>query len=526
MLFPLGLGTWLPRIPIATLTLIVCISIYSIFQFPVLRAQERFILEGLSEKDIALQRMAAFGEFCVAKGQPPEVCDFALKGFASKKQKRNAKKTDQESPSAPPKEVGFGGLISRAESAYALIKDFGDADLSRFDTPSIVAYAATKRGLQERTAEYSRRNSLFSRVNLTPWTTLRHLFLHGDYMHLIGNMVLLLAFGIYVEALLGSAAFLAMFVGGGAFAGLVFLFSEPDPTMTLIGASGGVSAVFGAFFALFFRREMAFWFTFFFVYNRRVFVPVYYALPITYIANDLAGVTMDKSGNVAHMAHLAGFAIGALLGAFASRRCPADADVIYPEELALERASDQAPSAEIKSLLLEEVLHLNPGNLGAFEKLLSSASEASGERKAKLKSLVARSFARYSESLSPKRKAARLLELVRLVPFDYRLDELADHLSQKELLRMATSAEQRKLRFAALRVLEYYLDRFPNSSKAPAIAQAMSGLHVDLLRTASATAANQEVDSLLAYVSLHPESKISYLHKKFQTEVNHERTAT
>ena len=77
------------------------------------------------------------------------------------------------------------------------------------------------------------------------------LFLHGDWSHLLGNLVFLLIFGLPAEKAMGPIRFLALFLFGGAVANLAAVASIDTPDRIIIGASGAVSAVIGAYLALF-----------------------------------------------------------------------------------------------------------------------------------------------------------------------------------------------------------------------------------------------------------------------------------
>jgi membrane associated rhomboid family serine protease len=82
------------------------------------------------------------------------------------------------------------------------------------------------------------------------------LFIHADWLHLAGNLLFLMIFGLPAERALGSARFLALFLIGGAlanFAGALTIASANEP---IVGSSGGVSAVVGAYLALFPRARL------------------------------------------------------------------------------------------------------------------------------------------------------------------------------------------------------------------------------------------------------------------------------
>mgnify|MGYP003584078660 FL=1 len=77
------------------------------------------------------------------------------------------------------------------------------------------------------------------------------LFLHADWAHLLGNLVFLLIFGLPAERVMGPWRFLLLFLLGGAMANLAAVLTIDNPDRVVIGASGAVSAVIGAYLALF-----------------------------------------------------------------------------------------------------------------------------------------------------------------------------------------------------------------------------------------------------------------------------------
>ena len=82
------------------------------------------------------------------------------------------------------------------------------------------------------------------------------LFLHADWAHLLGNLVFLLIFGLPAERAMGPWRFLLLFLLGGAVANLAAALTIGAPDRMIIGASGAVSAVIGAYLALFPRAKL------------------------------------------------------------------------------------------------------------------------------------------------------------------------------------------------------------------------------------------------------------------------------
>jgi len=136
-------------------------------------------------------------------------------------------------------------------------------------------------------------------------------FLHGDWLHLIFNMLFLWVFGNNIEDRLGRIRFLPFYLICGALAGLAQSAADPDSPVPLIGASGAISAVLGAYLVLYPRVGV--WS----VVVPLVFLPfkipawlwlvIYLALQIVYLGDSAGG------GDVAYLAHIGGFAAGAAL---------------------------------------------------------------------------------------------------------------------------------------------------------------------------------------------------------------------
>lgn len=134
-------------------------------------------------------------------------------------------------------------------------------------------------------------------------------FLHGDVSHLLGNMLVLVLIGPAVEGLVGSAAFLVIYLLGGlAGAGLWMLAASGSG---LIGASGAIAAVMGAFSVLLRWRRIPF-FYFIIVYFDIIRAPALLALPI-WLLNEAVQLLWLGGGRIAYEAHIGGLLTGGLL---------------------------------------------------------------------------------------------------------------------------------------------------------------------------------------------------------------------
>ena len=134
------------------------------------------------------------------------------------------------------------------------------------------------------------------------------LFLHADWSHLLGNLVFLMIFGFPAERMMGSLRFLLLFLLGGATANLAAAATIADGEV-LIGASGGVSAVIGAWLVLFPRARLGV------VVPLGVFLefvraPAALLIGIWALLQVLFAYIGPAYGQVAWVAHLAGFGFG------------------------------------------------------------------------------------------------------------------------------------------------------------------------------------------------------------------------
>lgn len=192
-----------------------------------------------------------------------------------------------------------------------------------------------------------------------------HMFLHGDIMHLSGNMAVLFVVGYTVEAALGPLGFLGLYLIGGLGAALPDLLVPATAYSYSLGASGAISAVMAAYLVLFGRRRIDFFYWLFFVFGTARW-PALAILPV-WLANELLqNFVFDRGGHVNYMAHFAGLLSGALLiGAYRWRRQGQSAALVHRQD------ADQARLAQQrKAEQLVADMQFGPAAL-AYRKLLA-----------------------------------------------------------------------------------------------------------------------------------------------------------
>ncbi|WP_307136020.1 rhomboid family intramembrane serine protease [Streptomyces aurantiacus] len=145
------------------------------------------------------------------------------------------------------------------------------------------------------------------RAAVTPATAL---FVHGSWLHLLGNMLFLYVFGAMTEERMGHFRFALFYVGCGYLALLGYAGVHADSAQTLVGASGAISAVLGAFLYLFPKARVTSLFPFLFFLPLRF--PAWVVLPFWVSLQWLAAGRATQGPGVAYLAHLLGFSAGFL----------------------------------------------------------------------------------------------------------------------------------------------------------------------------------------------------------------------
>jgi membrane associated rhomboid family serine protease len=157
-------------------------------------------------------------------------------------------------------------------------------------------------------------------------SVLTAMFLHGGLLHLLGNMLFLFVFGNNVEDRLGRLRYLLFYVTCGYLATYGFALSDPNGTETLVGASGAIAGVLGAYIVLFPRARVTSLVPF--LLFLPVWLPAWVVLGSWFVLQWIyfQGTATAEGAGVAYLAHVVGFAAGVvlvlLLGGHRVRRPP------------------------------------------------------------------------------------------------------------------------------------------------------------------------------------------------------------
>lgn len=208
-------------------------------------------------------------------------------------------------------------------------------------------------------------------------------FLHGGWLHLIGNMWFLWLAGFILEDTWGRLIYPGFYLLAGAFAMMVHGWSNPGSMVATLGASGAVAGLMGAFLARFpnLKIEMAWIWSLLFLFRMRVYkfkAPAYWLLPLWLLMEVFYGSLFGASSGVAHWAHVGGFLFGAVVG-FGIRASGLEhaAEKGIQEKISwvshplLAEANEQMEKGQLDPALanLKKLLAENPDSIDAYRML-------------------------------------------------------------------------------------------------------------------------------------------------------------
>ncbi len=161
---------------------------------------------------------------------------------------------------------------------------------------------------------------------VAPWLTLvTSMFLHGGWMHFLGNMWFLYIFGDNVEDRFGHVTYLGFYLATGVAAGLAHFASAPDSPIPTVGASGAIAGVMGSYAVLYPHARVLAVIPIFIVFHTFVVpAPVFLAVWFGFqMLSGIGSLSGGAVGGVAWWAHIGGFVAGAAV-AWAAGRTPGE----------------------------------------------------------------------------------------------------------------------------------------------------------------------------------------------------------
>ncbi len=164
------------------------------------------------------------------------------------------------------------------------------------------------------------------------WKLITSLFIHGGFWHLGGNMLFLWIFADNVEDKLGKLLFPLFYIGGGVLASLIQIFFIPESTVPMVGASGAISCVMGAYLVLFPKAKVDLMIPLFLIFPVIISVSASFFL-IFWFFTQLIQASAGVPG-VGWWAHIGGFAIGWIIIKVFYPKTPKNNqpyEIIYPD---------------------------------------------------------------------------------------------------------------------------------------------------------------------------------------------------
>ena len=331
-----------------------------------------------------------------------------------------------------------------------------------------------------------------------------HMFLHGDLWHLLGNLLMLFITAPFLEDVYGRLLFGALYLVGGLFAAGAHAIATLHPEVPLVGASGALAVVMGAFLVRLGRSHIRFLFLpilFIPALRFRFALPAFVVLPLWFV-EQVVSARLAPDAPIAWWAHIGGFAFG-VAAAFAVRLLRVEERWINPaiegkigwsQDPALLKASDARAAGAFPTARnsARAVLAKEPGNVDAWRSLLDT--EIASGRKAEAASAAARLLDRYVAT-EEKELAVALVDEVR--------EALLAELPARFFLAAATARERSGDAEAAYAELESLAATRPNDPAAVRAAMRMAAL-------ARKTGREDDALDLLAWAKGHPACEEGY----------------
>lgn len=142
-------------------------------------------------------------------------------------------------------------------------------------------------------------------------TLLTSMFMHGSWMHIIGNMLYLFIFGDQIEDLLGKSRYIFFYLTCGIVASLAHASGEPNSIIPSLGASGAIAGVLGAYLIYQPKNQVKV-----IVLRQIRYFPAYIVLGswfLLQVVSQISPVEESNGGGVAYLAHIGGFIMGIIL---------------------------------------------------------------------------------------------------------------------------------------------------------------------------------------------------------------------
>ncbi len=346
-----------------------------------------------------------------------------------------------------------------------------------------------------------------------PHALITYQFLHGGLLHLFGNLFFLFLAGPFVEDMWGRPLFAGFYLTAGALSAVMFAVRYPELDVPLIGASGAVAGVMGAFLVRFWKTKIRFFYWFGIIFTGTFMAPAWLMLPLWFLRELIFAQAMDVmapasgGGGVAHWAHVWGFGFGCLVAVVMAHwkieerfiHHSIESKITVVDNAAIERAMDTAAAgkAEQAIRMLSSELESQPESVDVAVALWNLSVERGSPREAAPHML--RILGTAARSGDPDLIQAHWPDVMNIVP-DLELDpalgvrfaEILTSSEQPEVARQTLETAARSIGAATPEGVAFRWVRLASSLGVPT-----AGVVDDLLRHPDLPAdAREELESL------------------------------
>lgn len=280
----------------------------------------------------------------------------------------------QNRPDSVDRKTAYGFESLRDEAFQLRLQNY---EIIPVDDPDHERWKALRAGFDNKMDKLSSKRFGFIPADSRPYTLFSYMFMHGSFMHLLGNMIFLWLVGCVLEIGLGRIQYVSLYVLGGLCAvGLFYLFNQ-NSTVPLIGASGAIAGLMGAYAVAFGRTKINIFYSVGFYFN---YTKVYAILLLPlWIGYEMFQLFFLTGSNVAYLAHIGGLTGGALLGLAIIKFFKRDEHKVFeedPKSKIPDLMSQAMQKIEILAMAdarppLEEVLAIEPNHAEAWRQLFN-----------------------------------------------------------------------------------------------------------------------------------------------------------
>lgn len=510
MLLPLGLGLRFPRLPILTLILAFGLVCLFIVDLPTSRYASKRSQEIVETPDYFKVRQALLLEYCRYHGGSALACG-ELDNQINERMKTAKEKKAAATTKPAEKSAKHDKSVEILKEYFTLLPKLQDLEehLTAKDEvarglKSFPKYETIAEKAKAELTELHKKYDLLSASNPSPKAFMLAQFRHSGWLHLIGNLFALIAFGAYVELRMGPMVYLLTYMLGGVLGiGLYTLTSSSS--VHLVGASANISAVMGAFFVAFLQYRMKF-VVVTLLGVRTFFGQVAVFFPVIYILSECLSMFEASSGafggGVANGAHLIGLGIGMIVGAVDRKTTRIRWPFIYPDEAGNTLALQKINDIDLKIKGAERLLKFNPENVYARFLVLGDICYAGGPMTSEAAQFLGQHMSPCATIQIRKGKAGAINEMLDALAIEAPFPRILGTLDSKNILTLADKALDDDNLLLALRLFDCFAQRFPRTRMATAVRKTMS----EILQHVKADDAMKAY--IKRYLTVHPTHKL------------------